>query len=243
MRLLIDMGNTRLKWQLREGGDTKLAGVGALESEDLFAGLDAVSQSIERIAVSTVASEVRRDELVRRLAQVTPASLEFYWAESLRNGLSCAYEQPRAMGADRWHALYAGWTRSRDSLLVIDAGSAITMDFVGKDGCHQGGYILPGKQMMLRSLRQDAARIHYDDAAGVALTPGDSTSRCVHHGLRWLWTALVDRIHLDIQARAIDTVLVTGGDATELLECGLSASWAPALVLDGVGLIDEESQA
>lgn len=243
MRLLIDMGNTRVKWQLREGGDAKLEGVGALESEDLFVGLDAVAQSIERVAVSTVASEVRREELVRRLARITPASLEFYWTESLRNGLRCAYEQPGSMGADRWHALYAGWVRSRDSLLVIDAGSAITMDFVGKDGLHRGGYILPGKQMMLRCLRQDAARIHYDDAAGGALTPGDSTSRCVHHGLRWLWTAMVDRIHLDVETRAIGTVLVTGGDAPELLECGLRANWAPALVLDGVALIDEESQA
>ena len=63
------------------------------------------------------------------------------------------------MGADRWHAMLAGWVRCKASFAVVDAGSAVTVDYVNAGGRHLGGYILPGLQMMRRSLKVDAARI------------------------------------------------------------------------------------
>ena len=90
------------------------------------------------------------------------APIVFHWAEPHRGGLVNAYTETDRMGADRWHAMYAAWQADAGGFAVVDAGSAITIDYVADSGKHLGGYILPGKQMMLRSLRQDAAQSEAD---------------------------------------------------------------------------------
>jgi len=240
VRLLIDAGNTRVKWQLMDGSIRVLEGVGALDS-DPFANLSDVGGKISRVAVSTVASEARRCELAEALSCYTPVPPCFYWSEVERAGLVNAYEDHEKMGADRWHAMYGAWTRHRGGFAVVDAGSAITIDYVGAGGKHLGGYILPGRRMMLRSLRNDAARIGFEDHRSDAGEPGASTTECVHHGLFWLWQSIADRIHHDCSAQAIGRVLVTGGDASGILAAGLEAEHLPDLVLQGLAAIDAEA--
>ncbi|MDX1757880.1 MAG: type III pantothenate kinase [Marinobacter sp.] len=242
MKLLVDMGNTRVKWQLRDaGGESLSAGSGGIDEAGLFSTLVSGASEISAVAVSTVASESRRDRLCERLAAITNAPVRFYWTESRRGELSCAYPDPGTMGVDRWHALYGAWLRCRSALAVVDAGSAITVDFVNHHGQHQGGYIFSGKQMMLRSLRQDAARIGYGEAVTRDASPGTTTTECVHHGLRWLWQAIVRQLNAEVAGRGLASMLVTGGDAPDLLDAGLAAEWVPDLVLDGLAAIDEES--
>ncbi|MDX1598724.1 MAG: type III pantothenate kinase [Marinobacter sp.] len=242
MRLLIDAGNTRVKWQVVEGERRVLEGVGALDN-DPFAGLSAVRGKVSRIAVSTVASEDKRRFLTEALSCYTSVKPCFYWSEAERNGLVNIYEDPGKMGADRWHGMYGAWTRLGGGFAVVDAGSAITIDFVAAHGQHLGGYILPGRRMMLRSLRNDAARIGFEDHRSDAGDPGASTTECVHHGLFWLWQSMAARIHQDCRARAIGRILVTGGDASGVLAAGLGADHLPDLVLHGLAAIDvEESE-
>ncbi|MEQ9544398.1 MAG: type III pantothenate kinase [Marinobacter sp.] len=239
MRLLIDAGNTRVKWQLVEGKRRVLDGVGTLDS-DPFASLSPVRGSVSRIAVSTVASDDKRRSLIEALSCYTPVRPCFYWSEVERAGLVNAYDDPRKMGADRWHGMYGAWIRQGASFAVVDVGSAITVDYVDAHGKHLGGYILPGRRMMLRSLRNDAARIGFEDHRSDAGDPGASTTECVHHGLFWLWQSMAARIHQDCRARAIDCVLVTGGDASGILAAGLEADHLPDLVLHGLAAIDAE---
>lgn len=240
MRLLIDAGNTRVKWQLMDGNIRVLEGVGALDS-DPFAALSGVGGKISRVAVSTVASEDKRRDLAEALSCYTPLKPCFYWSEVERAGLVNAYEHPEKMGADRWHGMYGAWIRHRGGFAVVDVGSAITIDYVGAHGKHLGGYILPGRQMMLRSLRNDAARIGFEDHRSDAGDPGSSTTECVHHGLFWLWQSIAERIHHDCHAQAIGRVLVTGGDASGILAAGLEAEHLPDLVLEGLAAIDAEA--
>mgnify|MGYP003652705160 CR=1 FL=1 len=190
MKLLVDAGNTRLKWLLV--GDGHLVGTGSaiLDADDPFCDIRCQSAHIRRVAVSTVISEERR------------------------------------MGADRWHAMYAAWQADEGGFAVVDAGSAITIDYVADTGAHLGGYILPGKQMMLRSLRQDAARIGFDVSDVQAAEPGASTTECVQHGLVWLWASMAARIEADCRR----------------LDAGLSAHHEPSLVLKGLAAVDGESE-
>ena len=243
MRLLIDAGNTRLKWQLNQQGTVVARGAGLFDSEDWLDELTPNAAGIRRIAVSTVVSEARRVSLVKRLALLSPTNARFYWSETSRGGLRNAYADVSRMGADRWHAMYAGWHQKASSFAVIDAGSAITVDYVGGDGCHLGGYILPGKQMMLRSLQQDAARIGFETIDTGTGQPGMSTTECVQHGVVWLWEGLIRHLLVDCQRYGLDRILCTGGDAEALLCAGLPGQNDPDLVLAGLAAIDSESAA
>lgn len=240
MRLLIDAGNTRLKWRLDQQGLVVQRGTCLFDSPDWLDDLAPHAGAIERIAVSTVVSEARRCVLAEKLQQISGADVRFYWSEASRGGLRNSYSDFSKMGADRWHAMYAAWHQQSNAFAVVDAGSAITVDYVADDGTHLGGYILPGKQMMLRSLQQDAARIGFESVDARAGDPGATTTECVQHGIFWLWEAFARRLTDDCLRHGLGRVLCTGGDAPLLISAGLSADHDPDLVLIGLAAIDSE---
>ena len=242
MRLLVDAGNTRLKWRLERDGVPVEQGAGRLDDDAQITAVLNTIDGIESVAVSTVASEERQERLQGFLKQQTAAPVTFYWAERTRGGLVNAYKDVARMGADRWHAMYGAWASCRQGFAVVDAGSAVTVDYVDASGRHLGGFILPGLQMMLRSLKTDAARIGFDPAQILATDPGRSTGECVNHGLAWLSAGMVERIERDVREYALGDIVVTGGDADRLLGLGLRAQSHPGLVLDGLGLIDSEER-
>lgn len=240
MRLLVDAGNTRVKWRISDGGRVKAQGAVLFDEVASIPGLAHYVGQIGAVVVSTVISEDRRRHLEEVLSECTGAPVRFYWAESERRGLRNAYQEPDRMGADRWHAMYGAWRLCSDGVAVVDAGSAITIDYVDASGAHLGGYILPGVQMMFRSLKADAARIGFDVSETLTPVPGASTGECVNHGLAWLSSAVSERIMKDVTRYGLGRVLVTGGDAQRLLDLGLSAREVPGLVLDGLEQIDSE---
>jgi len=240
MKLFIDAGNTRLKWCLDDQGRTLVSGTGSLEEENPVSSVGELIRQVSSVAISTVASEERRAHLLDSLAKLCPAPVQFYWSEQARNGLVNAYQDVSRMGADRWHAMYGAWLDHKQGFVVVDAGSAVTVDYVDSRGRHLGGYILPGLQMMLRSLRTDAARIWFDPDHGLATDPGRSTGECVNHGLAWLSGAMVERVIADVRKHSLSDVLVTGGDANRLIGLGLSGVHRPDLVLSGLRAIHAE---
>ncbi len=243
MRLLVDAGNSRLKWRLDDAGVIVDHGAGVLADADPLPGVLARSADVSRVAVSTVASEEKRLRFLSYLSGQVKAPATCYWAEPQRGGLVNAYQDYRLMGADRWHAMYGAWQEHRRGFVVVDAGSAITVDYVNSAGRHLGGFILPGLNMMLKSLKVDAARIGFDPEPVSGARPGTTTGECVNHGLAWLTGALVGRVHQDSDALGLPDILVTGGDADRLLQLGLAARCYPSLVLDGLAVIDSEAQA
>lgn len=243
MNLFIDAGNTRLKWCLDDQGHTLASGTGSLEEENPLSSAGELIRQVRSVAISTVASEERRDHLMDSLVKLCLAPVQFYWSEQARNGLVSAYQDVSRMGADRWHAMYGAWLEYKQGFVVVDAGSAVTVDYVDPRGQHLGGYILPGLQMMLRSLRTDAARIWFDPEQGLATDPGRSTGECVNHGLAWLSGAMIERIMADARKYMLSDVLVTGGDASRLIGLGLSGTHRPDLVLSGLRAIHTEESS
>lgn len=241
MRLLIDAGNSRLKWCLDSCGRIVDQGVGVIEDIDPVPGLSAKVGNVLRVAVSTVASEERRLRLIQHLSSRVGAPIACYWAEPQRGGLVNAYRDCSQMGADRWHAMFGAWLEFRDGFIVVDAGSAITVDYVDATGQHLGGFILPGLHMMKRSLKADAARIDFTPEQVSNMRPGTSTGECVNHGLAWLSGALIEKVHNDLKALCLPVILVTGGDAERLLQLGLVAEWKPFLVMEGLAAIDAQA--
>jgi len=239
MILLVDSGNSRIKWRLVNDVDVIAEGAGPPDSQELFSGIGSRGGVISRVAVSSVGSEHSCRKLEQTLLARAWAPVTFYWAERARAGLVNSYADVGRMGADRWHGMLGGWMRARQGFVMVDAGSAVTVDYVDSSGRHIGGYIVPGLQMMRRSLKLDAARIGFDDDDQLNVTPGNSTSACTNHGLAWMTQAMIRRIKEDAHTLGLPVVLVTGGDADRWKALGLDAEHCPGLVLDGLAAVAE----
>lgn len=149
------------------------------------------------------------------------------------------------MGADRWHALIGAWSVVQGACAVVDAGSAITIDWIDARGQHLGGYILPGRNMMTGALRQSTARVLFDEQDAEGLAPGRSTSECVFHGRNWMIRALAGQLGRELTV----PVLITGGDGALIkkaldddADCGIpKVRLYPDLVLEGLALVEAAS--
>lgn len=243
MRLLLDAGNTRLKWRLERDGIIIEAGSSALDLNPPLASIRDYLESVSRVGISTVTREDIRLQLSSYLEQNTSGEVRFYWAEAERSGLKNSYTDAGTMGADRWHGMYGAWKQGGGGFAVVDAGSAITVDYVNHAGQHLGGYILPGLNMMLKSLKSDAARIAFESGEMLEVRPGTNTAEGVNQGLSWLLQAMTERIANDVSALGLVRILVTGGDAGRLLALGMEGEHCPSLVLDGLGYIASEDSA
>lgn len=235
MILLIDAGNTRLKWRLAMSGAAAVEGVSVIGAPEPLKELEGYWAHVSGVFVSSVASRSAKERLDALLGSHTVAPVQYCWSESARMGLVNSYKDVSLMGADRWHAMLGGWVRCGAAFAVIDAGSAVTVDYVGPDGGHIGGYILPGLQMMRRSLKVDAARIGFEHHDVLSTTPGQSTGECVNNGLSWLSEAVVHRLLRDLSAYNLGSVFLTGGDAWRFQGLGLQSVFVEGLVLDGLG--------
>lgn len=214
MILDMDAGNTRLKWVLHEGdidGETKSGFVAREQVPTALACFDLLP--IERVRLSSVAGDstdaicawgARRDVVVEVARVVDGAA-----------GLVCGYMQPDRLGIDRWLALLAARRLCSGSYAVADAGTALTLDVVDKDGIHLGGFIVPGLQMMMDSLGANTWGIKVDDISRSTVAAGTSTSEAVANGCLAAAVGLIEKIMSEYRC---DNLFLTGGDATRLAD-------------------------
>ena len=164
---------------------------------------------------------------------------EFAAATAELAGVTSGYEAPARLGVDRWLALVAAWNAARQAVVVVDLGTAATLDFVTADGRHLGGYIVPGLGLMAAALARDTAGVRVAGDLAPHLGPGRNTAQAVRRGSTAM---LLDFIEASV-GRFADTgdgapeVFLTGGDAEPLagrLPFGVRVE--PDLVLDGLAL-------
>lgn len=223
--LLIDSGNTRLKWSLETAG--RIIASGFVNNADLLQS-GWVGEEAWRVATQVYACSVAGSKVLGRIeGSLTSMGLRFdYLAESeaAGGGVVNAYEDFRKLGLDRWLAILAGKASSERAFCVLDCGSAITMDFVGKDGVHHGGYIIPGVKLLSEVLLSSTARIDSGFSAELlTFSPGKNTGECVSAGVGWMLKSLELAISAWKERYELDTVdvFLTGGDA-DLVQKALS---------------------
>jgi type III pantothenate kinase len=166
----------------------------------------------------------------------------FACAQTERAGVVNGYKDISQMGVDRWLALLAAWDATGEACLVVDAGSAVTVDLLSGNGQHHGGYIVPRLRLMNEALSGKTDRVggeskDYPDLLHV----GKETRECVLMGLPLMVVGLVRQACAQMRDMGVDTpaLLVTGGDgeyiAGLLRVDGLGeVSYMPELVLDGL---------
>jgi type III pantothenate kinase len=228
--LLLDVGNTAIKWRLAQAqGLLDQGGRTASDPQALSEALTGLRWS--QAALTSVAGPSLDGEVIERLSEICDAPVRHGMAEVSRFGLTNAYQPPESIGADRWFAMLGAWYEHKGPLCVVDAGTAITIDIVTSDGHHEGGYIIPGVDLMRHSLTNDTRLIDVKALAAPSIAPGSDTAQCVNAGV---WQAAQGAIQSVITQYPRHRLMLTGGTAPELIALGSEGEHRPHLVLDGL---------
>jgi type III pantothenate kinase len=173
--LLFDVGNTRLKWAAIESTQhpsdrqKKLwAFSGAVNTQSLHSPehrqelADYIGKTLPKpdaIAFCCVAGK----DAITHLKTLFPQWSDIRWHQLLGNsqyeGIRTLYAEPSQLGADRWAAIIGARSLSKMNTLIVNAGTASTIDLLGGNGLHYGGWILPGFSLMQDSLQAQTANL------------------------------------------------------------------------------------
>ena len=215
----VDVGNSRIKWRW---SGPPLA-TGAVARESTFALALPQPWCPRRVRISSVAGREVEHAIAGVIRRQFGVEAEFAKVGRALGGVRCGYEVPGHLGVDRWLAVVAAWQRVRSALVVVDAGSACTVDFVDAAGEHKGGYIVPGLAMMLAALDRNTAQVHVSaGAVDVDYRPGTTTRAAVTRGTARMLAAFV--------GDCVDRFAIECEHAVELILCGGDAEALAALI-------------
>jgi type III pantothenate kinase len=229
--LLIDVGNTAIKWRLANAEGLLDAGGSISDMSSLCKAIEPENWGVAGLA--SVASDAADAELIAALTASRATVVHRATAQSTCLGLVSSYVEPESMGVDRWLAMLAAHAHNEGALCVIDAGTAVTVDLVSAEGVHEGGYVLPGADLMRRALSNETDRIHVNALESPAIVPGNNTQACVTAGS---WRAVMGAVESTMAEYPGHRPLLTGGSAITLRDFGLVATHNPDLVMEGLKL-------
>lgn len=247
MILLLDIGNTCMKWAFLGADGLEQAGAvvrADKDFKDLAKGSWSGWEPPERVLVCNVAGPTLKKSVTLWTKRHWKVSPEFIQSEAEACGVRNAYHEPRKLGSDRWAALIGARQLVDGPACVIDCGTAITIDALAADGRHLGGLIIPGLALMAHALIERAPDIHVSSPANpseVALFARD-TDNAVSGGALYAAVALLDRAIADVAAElgAGVAVIMTGGDGERIAQLlRYPARIEPELVLRGMARLAE----
>ncbi len=248
MQLLVDIGNSSIKWALRAGQRAPLTGVGsALHNGalpmDLLAIWDALDQ-VDAIFAAGVGPQTVKDAVIQVCESRFDRRPRWIRTQPRALGVRIAYPVPERLGVDRFLALVAAHQRAQadaaaTASLIVDAGTAITYDLLTADGQHLGGLILPGIGLMRTGLLA-GTQIPLHEPADADLPWAADTGEAIAAASIQAPAALLERLHQRLQAHTGTPphLLLTGGDAGRLAAAThLSTEQIPELVLRGLAAV------
>lgn len=254
-RLLLDAGNTRLKWAVVDidvvgkSGSDFLAPLpwlsqGAL-AYDALSTLPALCQQTGGVCTCYGVNVAGAAVAVSIQQALAPSGVVPVWlgAAAAAGGVTNRYRPPESLGADRWAALCAARQRSSEAALVVSAGTALTVDALSAEGEYLGGIILPGMQVMRHALANATAQIGIQN--GAVQTWPNTTADAVETGVMTACVGAIETLYsrLETEAGVKPQILLTGGDAPRIAPfSSLNARIIPGLVLEGVYYLSREEQ-
>lgn len=224
----LDCGNSRTKWRCEP--DQGVVSRGHIPRVD---------QTVERVRVSSVS--VSRESLRSEIYRIYGVEPEFAESTKKLAGVTNSYSHPEELGVDRWLAMVAAWNRVQTSTMVVDAGTAITIDILDDLGQHLGGYIVPGLESMRKSLAIDTAHVQVGPCEKTVLDcrPGISTVQAVRNGVLSMVVAWINQTRSLAKeiCGAVPTTFLVGGDRKSLMSLiDYDCRSEDELVLDGLRL-------
>ncbi|MEM9257551.1 MAG: type III pantothenate kinase [Pseudomonadota bacterium] len=238
--LQLDVGNSSAKWRLVCADEVVARGHYHHEDAALRETLLNSCDTVAQIWIASVAGAVREAQISELLTHRWGVQPWFARTPPRTGDLINSYEQPGRMGVDRWLVMLAARARCSGRSCVVDCGSALTIDLVAADGRHEGGFIIPGPELMERALLLDTDRVRFDEIPRYALQPGVSTAEAVYHGTALAQVGAV-ALALDRAVGEPPELLFTGGGGhmvQALLDRG--GEWVEDLVFEGLELMAAE---
>ncbi|MDD5330979.1 MAG: type III pantothenate kinase [Sulfuricella sp.] len=216
MILAVDAGNTRLKWGLHDG--SRWLEKGWVATADAARLADAWRELAppDRIVASNVAGPGVR-ALLEEVCRRWPAEIHWVVASEIQCGVRNGYDNPAQFGSDRWAALVAARAVAPGGCVVVNAGTALTVDALSADGRFLGGLIVPGLAAMRRALAESTAAVS-TDGGRFEIFPGN-TADAVYSGALAAMAGAVERMAAALlEAQGDDPLrLLSGGDARLIL--------------------------
>ena len=229
MTILIDIGNTAVKWQLRESEQTSDTGRG--DVSQLMRWLESLGNlPRQQVAVSCVRDDEFAGELHDALVHLGCSSVDFAESSATYAGVTNAYASPSSLGVDRWLAVLALKSRGHESGIVVDVGTACTIDVL-ESNRHVGGFILPGPKLACEALVANTDKIRYSTEPPAALEPGGDTGACVVSGA---WLSIVGAVKEMAMRYPHCPLFLAGGAAPTLIDLGVEGELVTDLVFDGL---------
>jgi len=251
MKLLLDVGNTKLKWMCVDSG--QLAATGEivhrnLAPQEFLAALADLPEGAAAVYMINVAGPDIDAALTAFFVDSYDVRPKRVVSESTHGPLKNGYRDVSQLGADRWVAMIGAIAEFEGALCVVDAGTAVTIDLIRSDGQHKGGLILPGLSLMRDSLYADTGDIEQfsefpeSDALGEL---GYGTEAAVRLGSLAAIVGAIGRVMSLGDAKSA-TLVLTGGDAMSLMPLleGYAPVHVPSLLLNGLlSIADNDSDA
>lgn len=216
--LIVDLGNTRWKAALSTAGEVGVVESGAhSDAQGFRAYLTRTAIGAKCVLIASVAGqliEARATAEIRKTLGLSPRMIK---STDLMPNILSGYRKPEQLGVDRLMAMVAARARTSAPLCVIDAGTAVTMDFVDASGKHLGGFILPGTRMFRDCLLANTA-IPRDSNVHVSDPLGRDTPTAVALGARYSIVAIVETFLSGSRAlfgKQRAEIYVGGGDADQ----------------------------
>jgi type III pantothenate kinase len=216
MKLLVDVGNTRIKWAIEDAAT--LSSITAFElrasnfTTQFFSALSTLPPAMPVLLASVVSSD---------LGALIATALNRHFTQVIRVGpprsmpeLQLAYRDPQMLGVDRWLGMLAAVGTPS---LVVSCGSALTLDLIDDQGRHRGGLIAPSPERMREALLVRAPHLAVD--GGRVVEFADNTMDAVASGAVLAAVALIER-QAALAYRLLGEpvrVLITGGGRHALL--------------------------
>jgi type III pantothenate kinase len=239
--LVVDIGNTRTKWALADKAGKLSVTEACLNADIAKFSLAQVAQQVNRALIANVAGEAMAHQVTQLLA---PLDVYFVTAKAQACGVTNRYSP--TLGADRWAALAAAWHSTQQATVVVNAGTAVTIDAVTSDGIFLGGTIMPGLHLMRESLSNNAAQLKVGE--GVFADFPQNTPDAIATGSL---NAAAGAIHLMLkrlekQWGSAPKLVMSGGDA-HVIAHALNLDVKQViiienLVLQGLVLLEKEFQ-
>ena len=214
MFLLIDIGNTKTKWMLRD--QKKIYQEDSFLTEDIDQDYFQFSEKIHKILVSNVAGFEKEAILKIKLKKFS-CPVEFVKPQKKWKHLLNGYQDISSLGVDRWLSALSVCESIQKASLIVSVGTAVTIDYLSFDKkehqyTFEGGVILPGLHLTKNTLSQNTAQLINDD--GKFQIPAINTANAIQSGfILSVLGNLKSFVELALSKSSDVHIILSGGDA------------------------------
>lgn len=220
MKLLIDVGNTLCKYVTFQQGE--LSVIKSIETHLINQQWLAENFPIVEQCIVSNVNDSNLNQIITSWCESERIDYCFVESEAEKFNIRCAYDDPSTFGVDRWLGLIGASTLfPNQATLIIDAGTATTIDLLTSSGIHQGGWILPGINLMFSSLVQNTKKVFATPKNINQIAFANNTTDAVNQAN---WAATIGCINTAITTAHAQflpeneslKVILTGGNAAKL---------------------------